>query len=95
MSYYNTTSESGDQLKMFHTKAMKQDKIIADIFRTGAKLTAFDVEEILIDRGIMYPITSIRRSLNTLESYSIIKRLEKKVRGFYGRPVNQYQIFDK
>lgn len=79
-SYYNTTSEKGDQLKKNVEQAKTQDQRIKEMFDGGYKLSAS-----LIFPRMNCPITSIRRSLNTLENAGKIRKLDFKIMGLYGR----------
>ncbi len=87
MAYYNTVSESGQQLDLFKSKANTQDERILELFKVSGKLSAS-----LIFPLMNCPITSIRRSLNTLENNMKIMKLEVKVRGMYGRLEYLYKI---
>ena len=78
--YYNTTNEKGKELKEFTGKALTQDQKILEMFDNGHKLGP----SLIIGR-MNCPITSIRRSLNTLEKRGDIRRLNVKIMGLYGR----------
>lgn len=85
MSYYNTTNESGKDLKDHQKKAMTQNEIIMNMFEGGAKLSPS-----LIMPQMKCPITSVRRALNTLERHNKIRRLDVKIYGLYGRKEYMY-----
>ena len=82
MIYYNTIYETCKELKDSHTKTLKQDDIILKIFflYPDQFYTPFDVQSILMDTYSKdYPITSIRRSINTLTNKEhLIKTSAKK-----------------
>jgi len=85
MSFYNTTNEHGTQLVAFKEKARSQDDVIWGVFKSGAKMTPFEVSAILKDRGVRYPITSIRRSIHTLTRVGLIEKTDQRGMGEYGR----------
>jgi len=64
--YYNTTSSSGKELSENKKKAKTQDEKILEFFKVSGKLSAS-----LIFPLMNCPITSIRRSLNTLSKPSM------------------------
>lgn len=66
-NYHNTTSESGAELDDHISKASGQDKILSEWFKKNPdkEVTAEDLWINLFDTSSV-PITSIRRSLNTI-----------------------------
>lgn len=91
MSYYNTTQESPDQVKLYNVSNEKQDDIV---LRTIKKLNKpFSCSQIYKAYPIMNtPLTSLRRSVNTLKKRGIIKETGIKVKGIYNRAETQYQL---
>jgi len=88
MKYYNTTSQTGEELKDSWTKAIKQDDIILLLFARNKNMTftPFDVQNILKhDYSKDYPITSIRRSMNTLTEIEALEKTSIKRKGKYGK----------
>ena len=85
--YYNTTGLKGIELNETLVKTGKQDDIIREVFDRYPviELTPFDVESILEDNGVKYPITSIRRSINTLTGKGMLKKTDNRKKGLYGR----------
>ena|SRR3990167_4836984 len=89
--FYNTTKETFDTLETSIKKAKFQDEIILSAFQENNKMTPsecwinyFKTEEV--------PITSIRRSINTLTlNEKLIKTDEKKI-GIYGKPEYFWQL---
>ena len=68
MTYYNTTSEDSEALAIARDDTAKQDARIYDVFTSMTRdgtiyLNPWAVHEII---GSHIPITSIRRSINTL-----------------------------
>jgi len=91
MSYYNTTNVKGADLKVYRKKAQTQDERINEYFRPDRKLSASLVVR-LFDKT---PITSIRRSLNSLENKGIIEKTGLQINGCYGRKENLYRLVKK
>ena len=85
MRYYNTTNESGSTLKEYAAKTEKQDEVILSVMQPKNGLTPFGVQSLLRSKGYDYPITSIRRALNTLTQENKLTKLDKKRPGKYGR----------
>jgi predicted transcriptional regulator len=85
--YYNTTSQSGDELQEFIASAGAQDsKIMEAIIGMDSVFSPRDLTTLFPEM----PITSIRRSLNTLVKKEFITKTGKKVDSIYGRPEFQY-----
>lgn len=87
MTYYNTTVQFNPALAKFKSKAMSQDAIILDFFKKkkGRRYTPFSVLE-LSDLPYGTPITSVRRSLNTLTEAGHLVKLDELSEGKHGRP---------
>lgn len=95
MSYYNTTNESGEELKANEAATKTQDehvKSIIDIFNKYTEGKTFSPKDVyqLFDHT-KTPITSIRRSINTLLNEGYIHKTGEKVEGLYGRKELQYR----
>ena len=87
--FYNTTSETGNKLKEYRSKASKQDYEVLRVFTKDYKeYTSHQVE----DHLEVYPRSSIVRSMNTLEREGIIYKTANKVMGKYGRLVHTYRL---
>ena len=85
--YYNTTNEQGKTLETYLHKSSSQDEKIKALFKDGKhKLGAS-----MILPMFNCPITSIRRSLNTLMNDGYIEKLDYKLIGLYGRKESVYQ----
>lgn len=89
MSYYNTTGMSGQQLKQATKQSKTQDDVILDLL-TKNRHNNWGAST--ISRCVNYPLTSIRRSLNTLENDKKIKKTGFQKIGAYGRPENLYVV---
>ena len=92
MNYFNTTQETGNILRIYQNKAGKQDDLIHDLFRANPEkeLTPEYVLEVLFTSKT--PLTSVRRSFNTLEKEGLITKTGIQVNGNYGRKVNVYKL---
>lgn len=62
--FYNTTNETGDDLADRRQRAAAQDDAVLALFRQHGQLGPWQVWELLASHG--WPITSIRRAINTL-----------------------------
>jgi hypothetical protein len=91
MEYFNTTDVSPRQLTLFTEKAKNQTQRILKIFIAfpDKEISASDIEHNGVLDGA--PITSIRRSLNTLKKKLEIVAFSKK-EGLYGRPETTYKL---
>lgn len=85
--YYNTTNQSGEQLKLYQEKSETQEERILRLFKKDTKLSPSQIERIT-----GFPITSIRRALTDLKQSGRIKALDYHVKGKYGRPESVYSI---
>ncbi len=86
--YYNTTNETGSKLNTAWIETAKQDEIIFEVFNKHQETfyTPFNIQDILSDNYIIdYPITSIRRALNTLTNDGKIIKTPIKRKGLYGK----------
>lgn len=91
MEYFNTTQINERQLELFTDKAKNQNNLILKLFKAfpDAKLSASDI---LVNGTLSdAPITSIRRSLNTLKKKLEIVEVGQK-EGLYGRPETTYSL---
>lgn len=78
--YFNTTNESGKQLELFKKKTDKQDVLIfAEFTKNPDKNhSASSLYQLFELKGLKWPITSIRRSLDTLCNKGDIKCMGKR-----------------
>jgi len=86
--YYNTTNESGATLRHNVNKAETQNKAITRLFFKEPVLSPFEVYVMLNKEN--WPLTSIRRALNTLTKDRKLIKLPTKIIGKYGRPEHQW-----
>ncbi len=93
MTFFNTTDESGDDLWRAIYKAGTQNHKILEVFHETK--TAWTASLLLKLRFPQYPITSIRRALNTLERDGHIERTGAKRKGMYDRNEYVYKLVSK
>ena len=78
MSYYNTTSEKGQELKSSHSKARTQEEKIYSFFLTyGQPLSPSMVLDKL---NLDCPITSVRRAMTNLTENKKITKTDEYVK---------------
>jgi Fe2+ or Zn2+ uptake regulation protein len=82
--YYNTTNETNPNLKTYIEKARTQDEIVKGIINQLNK--PFSFKDIYKRYPIQNtPITSIRRTLDTLKKQDYIIETGEKVTGLFNR----------
>lgn len=84
-SYYNTTSESGKQLRQNIRQALRQDDKVLEFFKfhPDNEFTPFEVAQAVFDEHT--PITSVRRSITNLTKKGILEETTIKREGIHGR----------
>tara|TARA_Y100000817_G_C16813086_1_gene525150 strand:- start:638 stop:982 length:345 start_codon:yes stop_codon:yes gene_type:complete len=86
--FYNTTNEKKPELVEAWCRTAKQDTLVMDIFLNNPNqiFNPFEVQEHIINKfGRNFPITSIRRSINTLTKDNILVKTDEKKKGKYGK----------
>lgn len=89
MAYFNTTNVTGRLLKEYRQKTENQTEFILRYIRQSTienkdyKTSAWDLWK--SDVFNEWPITSIRRSINTLVNQGHVNYTGEKVLGLYGR----------
>lgn len=93
MSYFNTTGETGNQLKLFRKKAESQENQIYEFLKEH-EFHWYTAEALrLLVAHPNTPITSVRRALTNLLNKRKIQRSEKaNAMGEYGRYVHTYRF---
>ena len=84
--YYNTTNERSIELERARDSAKKQDSRVYAVFAAhgdSAMFSPWTVKEVMNTDA---PITSIRRSINTLTKDGRLIKTTVRVMGPYGRP---------
>jgi len=94
--FYNTTKEVGEDLKEYKSKAISQDEIIIRHFLKHP-YQEFSPSELWINlfEVEFTPLTSIRRSLNTLTRAGNLIKLDKMKCGIYGRREHYFKLNKK
>ncbi len=88
--YYNTVGENRQALIHYAESNQKQDKLVYYVCNI---LVKFSASQIFKDfPRSETPITSIRRSLNTLKKKGLIEETGNKVKGLYGRNESEYKL---
>ena len=90
--YFNTTCQTGEELKKYTSNAKAQSGIILELFKKHKRqmtpsevwVNAFDVDSV--------PLTSIRRAINVLTSEGLLSKTIKTKTGLYGRPEYYWEL---
>ena len=88
MSYYNTTGLKDRDLSEAWTKTANQDELVLSVFLLNKKalFTPFEIQNILKDDyDKLFPITSVRRAINTLTEIEALEKTSIKRKGIYGK----------
>ena len=94
-NFFNTTNLVGSDLRDSVNSASSQDKRIAELFlTTKVGYTASCVWESTGMSKENIPITSVRRSLNTLLRDGLITKSDVTKVGIYGRPESIFVLTD-
>ena len=89
MTYYNTNNESTENRKVSEKKTMKQDDIILSFFKETKTFTPSKIWQQFPTKA---PLTSVRRSINTLKSNGKIIETGNKTMGIYGKVEREYKL---
>ena len=94
-TYFNTTNENKENETKFRNINNGQDKKVLSIIKElkkpfSASLVWRDYAPNYLDA--LVPLTSIRRSINTLKNAGYIEETGKRVMGIYGRNELQYKL---
>lgn len=90
--YYDTTKT--DKRYQYENKALRQDMRIELYFKQHPEkiIGASEVWNAVFNRLEHVPITSVRRSLNTLAGEGLLNKTDVKLDGAYGRPEYGWQL---
>ena len=91
-SFYNTNSESGSTLKSSENKAVKQEDVILDIYRSHKRLSASEAWH-RYGKNQSIPLTSIRRAITNLCNSGKLQKLDSYTVGMFGKKEHVYQYF--
>lgn len=92
--YYNTNNQSGQELGNSWTATAKQDALILSIFMATPN-SSFTPDEIddqcrLLSRE--WPVTSIRRAINTLTKHGNLAKTSELRKGKYGKNTHTWKF---
>ena len=91
--YYNTTLLKNTELKEANKRALSQDKIVLGIFQKANKdLGASDVWNTFLNNEKRPPITSIRRSINTLYNLGYLEDTKTYKMGIFSRKEKVWKL---
>ena len=90
--YYNTTNAEGRTLKDYQNATLRQDDRIYLFFKQNdnARLCPSQVMNMVFKGNT--PLTSVRRSLNTLTKQGLLIKTDILRRGQYGRLVHCWKV---
>ena len=100
MTYYNTTNETGETLNESNIQAMKQEDLIHYYFKFEieefARPNGFTPSEMghmcLMDADKDWPLTSIRRAMNTLTISDKLTKTTELRMGNYGKQEHVWRL---
>tara|TARA_R110002020_G_scaffold120869_1_gene275204 strand:- start:744 stop:1040 length:297 start_codon:yes stop_codon:yes gene_type:complete len=81
--YYNTTNETGKDLKESHKKTKSQQERILEIFKTSKSASP---SQVMLALPVGTLITSVRRSITDLTKQGHLEKTPEKRKGLYGKP---------
>lgn len=90
-SFYNTTKESKETVKLFEKKAKTQNDIVLDYFKAHSEIS-FSPETIWMRcfKDQRVPITSVRRSISNLTKRGLLIKTKEKKLSSFGRPAYKW-----
>lgn len=90
-SFYNTTNETGEDLKEHRERAISQEEAIESLYRShpDRAIGPWQVEKLIEGE---WPITSIRRAITNLTKRGVLVKTDHKRRGRHGRPEYMWQL---
>lgn len=92
LSFFNTISLKGEELKEATEKAMVQEDMVLFIMCDGQEYTPFEVQEIYNRIFSPVPITSIRRAITVLTDKGKLEKLDEMKEGNYGKPNHKWRL---
>jgi len=95
--YHNSLAHEGDKLRTYEQKAMSQDEIILLHFANEGDWFGIDVYGYTPSQVNHYclpnaPLTSVRRSMNTLTKQGKLIKTDEQRMGPYGRPETVWRL---
>lgn len=95
MSFYNTTSETGQPLVKRIRRADSQTAIIQLFFEEHPKAMYSPSQVWIILFNKKPPITSVRRSMTDLTTEMVLEKTDQKQTGHYGDPEHLWRLRPK
>ena len=90
--YYNTTNLTGAELQTERTSAMKQDEAILNLFQNPDFVNGLSPSEAWEILNVRWPITSIRRAINTLTNAGKLEKTPRKRVGVFGKKEHVWRL---
>jgi len=92
--YYNTNNEEGQTLVSSWTATAKQDTLILSIFlaEPNSSFTPDEVDDRCRILSREWPITSIRRAINTLTKRGNLAKTNELRKGKYGKNTHTWKF---
>jgi len=96
MTYYNTNEETGPQLRSSWIQTAKQEELIYQMFVWNPTLgfSPEDIELRCLDLNKAWPITSIRRAINTLTKAGKLTKTDELQKSSYGKNAHIWRLND-
>ena len=97
MTYYNTNENAGIYLREAWTQTAKQDELIFQLFSDNPTqgYSPEDVELRCLDLGKTWPITSVRRAINTLTKDGKLTKTRELQKSSYGKNAHIWRLNDQ
>ncbi len=93
-SFFNTTSESGQDLSNSNRKATKQNDVVFELFKQFGTASPSQIYQVwnTITGLTTPPLTSIRRAISTLTKDGKLEKLDSMKKGLYGKDEHEWRI---
>ena len=82
-TYFNTTNQSGIDLKRSRKSCGEQEMIITEMFRERGRLSPSQAHHLYPDQAT--PLTSIRRAITVLTGKGVLQKTNEQTPGAYGK----------
>ena len=96
MTDYNTNEETGPQLRSSWIQTAKQEELIYQMFvwNPTQGFSPEDIELRCLDLNKSWPITSIRRAINTLTKAGKLTKTDELQKSSYGKNAHVWRLND-
>lgn len=98
ISFHNTTGLESSELRDATSKAISQDEIVLQLFKTFDRLTLTPERvhrHLMLTGGKRWeltPLTSIRRSFSNLKNRGLIEKTDTLIKGNFGAKVHLWKL---